>query len=212
VRYLPKWLWAVVICVAVPWGGLLYLIFGKARPAASMPGKVPTAEEAGIAASGPPLAGRVPVSPVVIEVDQLTKRFGPVTAVDGLSFTVRPGHVTGFLGPNGAGKTTTMRVILGLDAPTSGRALVGGRRYQEIIRPLHVAITVIYLLAVLCLVLPSPWNIRLGRFTLPFAAYQLVTLHPQPGLLSPGLSMLVLIGWPAAVLLAATLVITRRDA
>jgi ATPase subunit of ABC transporter with duplicated ATPase domains len=80
---------------------------------------------------GPGDAGRVPVSPVVIEVDQLTKRFGPVTA--GLSFTVRPGHVTGFLGPNGAGKTTTMRVILGLDAPTSGRALVGGRRYQEIL-------------------------------------------------------------------------------
>jgi ABC-2 type transport system ATP-binding protein len=139
VRYLPKWLWAVVICVSVPWGGLVYLIFGKARPAASMPWKVPVAEEPVIAASEPLLAGRVPVSPVVIEVDHLTKRFGPVTAVDGLSFTVRPGHVTGFLGPNGAGKTTTMRVILGLEAPTSGRALVGGRRYQEIIRPLHVA-------------------------------------------------------------------------
>ena len=57
-----------------------------------------------------------------IEVDGLTKRFGPVTAVDDLSFTVRPGRVTGFLGPNGAGKTTTMRIILGLAAPTSGRA------------------------------------------------------------------------------------------
>jgi ABC-2 type transport system ATP-binding protein len=73
----------------------------------------------------------------MIEVDHLSKRFGPVTAVDGLSFTVRPGHVTGFLGPNGAGKTTTMRVILGLDAPTAGTALVRGRRYQGIIRPLH---------------------------------------------------------------------------
>jgi ABC-2 type transport system ATP-binding protein len=73
----------------------------------------------------------------MIEVDQLRKRFGPVTAVDGLSFTVRPGQVTGFLGPNGAGKTTTMRVILGLDAPTSGTALVGGRRYQAIARPLR---------------------------------------------------------------------------
>ena len=77
------------------------------------------------------------VSPVVIEVAGLTKRFGPVTAVDDLSFTVRPGLVTGFLGPNGAGKTTTMRVILGLDAPTSGSALVGGRPYQHIIQPLH---------------------------------------------------------------------------
>ncbi len=72
-----------------------------------------------------------------IEVDGLTKRFGPVMAVDDLSFTVRPGHVTGFLGPNGAGKTTTMRIILGLAAPTSGRALVGGRRYDALIRPLR---------------------------------------------------------------------------
>jgi ABC-2 type transport system permease protein len=74
------------------------------------------------------------------------------------------------------------------------------------------AVTVLYLLAVLCLALPSPWNTTLGRFTLPFAAYQLVTLRPQPGLLSPGLSMLVLIGWPAAALLTAALVITHRDA
>jgi ABC-2 type transport system ATP-binding protein len=73
----------------------------------------------------------------MIEVSQLFKRYGRITAVDGVSFTVRPGHVTGFLGPNGAGKTTTMRVILGLDAPTSGTALVAGRRYQAIIRPLH---------------------------------------------------------------------------
>ena len=73
----------------------------------------------------------------MIEVDRLRKRFGPVTAVDGLSFTVRPGLVTGFLGPNCAGKTTTMRIILGLGAPTSGTALVGGRRYQAIIRPLR---------------------------------------------------------------------------
>jgi ABC-2 type transport system ATP-binding protein len=64
----------------------------------------------------------MPAESLMIEVDQLVKRFGAVTAVDGLSFTVRPGHVTGFLGPNGAGKTTTMRVILGLDAPTSGHA------------------------------------------------------------------------------------------
>jgi ABC-2 type transport system ATP-binding protein len=73
----------------------------------------------------------------MIELSRLTKRFGPVTAVDDLSVTVRAGRVTGFLGPNGAGKTTTMRIILGLDAPTSGTALVGGRRYQQIIRPLR---------------------------------------------------------------------------
>ena len=73
----------------------------------------------------------------MIEVDHLVKRFGVVTAVDGLSFTVRPGHVTGFLGPNGAGKTTTMRVILGLDAPTSGNATIDSQSYTGLVRPLH---------------------------------------------------------------------------
>ncbi|WP_034489085.1 ATP-binding cassette domain-containing protein [Actinomadura oligospora] len=74
----------------------------------------------------------------MIEVHELTKRYGPVTAVDRLSFTVRPGGVTGFLGPNGAGKSTTMRAILGLDTPTSGRALVNGVAYRTIDRPLRV--------------------------------------------------------------------------
>ncbi|WP_035276087.1 ATP-binding cassette domain-containing protein, partial [Actinoalloteichus caeruleus] len=64
---------------------------------------------------------------VRVEVRDLTKRFGSVTAVNGLSFTVEPGVVTGFLGPNGAGKTTTMRMILGLVTPTSGTATIGGR-------------------------------------------------------------------------------------
>jgi ABC-2 type transport system ATP-binding protein len=75
----------------------------------------------------------------MIEVCELTKRYGSAVAVDGLSFTVRPGRVTGFLGPNGAGKSTTMRVILGLDAPTAGRATVNGRPYQQLTRPLHQA-------------------------------------------------------------------------
>jgi ABC-2 type transport system permease protein len=70
----------------------------------------------------------------------------------------------------------------------------------------------IYGLAAFCLVLPSPWKDDFGRFTMPFAAYEILAMHPQPGLLPPGLSMLVLIGWPAAALLAAALVITRRDA
>ena len=67
----------------------------------------------------------------------MTKNFGAVTALDQLSFVVQPGRVTGFLGPNGAGKTTTMRVVLGLDKPTAGTALVGGRRYQDLVWPLH---------------------------------------------------------------------------
>jgi ABC-2 type transport system ATP-binding protein len=71
-----------------------------------------------------------------IEVTALRKRFGPVLALDGLSFAVMPGRVTGFVGPNGAGKSTTMRVILGLDAPDEGRALVGGRPYRSLERPL----------------------------------------------------------------------------
>ncbi|WP_405006823.1 ABC transporter ATP-binding protein [Kitasatospora purpeofusca] len=67
----------------------------------------------------------------MIEVHELTKRYGGKTAVDGLSFTVRPGQVTGFLGPNGAGKSTTLRMILGLEAPTGGTATVGGVPFRS---------------------------------------------------------------------------------
>jgi ABC-2 type transport system ATP-binding protein len=74
----------------------------------------------------------------MIEVDQLSKRFGPVTAVDGLSFAVRPGRVTGFLGPNGAGKSTTMRLLLGLDHPNTGTATIHGKRYRDLVEPLRV--------------------------------------------------------------------------
>jgi ABC-2 type transport system ATP-binding protein len=73
----------------------------------------------------------------MIEVRQLTKRYGPKTVVDGLDFTAQPGQVTGFLGPNGAGKSTTMRMIMGLDRPTSGTATVNGRRYAEHAAPLQ---------------------------------------------------------------------------
>lgn len=72
----------------------------------------------------------------MIEVTGLSKRYGATLAVDDLSFTVPPGQVTGFLGPNGAGKSTTMRMILGLDAPTSGSVTVNGRPYTEYRRPL----------------------------------------------------------------------------
>ncbi|GIJ00407.1 ABC-2 type transport system ATP-binding protein [Sediminihabitans luteus] len=72
----------------------------------------------------------------MIVVQGLTKRYGPRTAVDGISFTVRPGQVTGFVGPNGAGKSTTMRMIMGLDRPTSGTAKVNGRAYAQHTSPL----------------------------------------------------------------------------
>ncbi|GHH62824.1 ABC transporter ATP-binding protein [Kitasatospora indigofera] len=73
----------------------------------------------------------------MIEVQGLSKSYGQTLAVDDLSFGVRPGVVTGFLGPNGAGKTTSMRMILGLDRPTAGRALIGGRPYVELADPLR---------------------------------------------------------------------------
>ncbi|MFK4039053.1 ABC transporter ATP-binding protein [Nonomuraea wenchangensis] len=73
-----------------------------------------------------------------VEVRGLTKRYGTLTAVDDLSFTVRPGAVTAFLGPNGAGKTTTMRMMVGHVAPTSGGVTIGGRRYRDLPRPTTV--------------------------------------------------------------------------
>jgi len=75
----------------------------------------------------------------MIEVCDLTKRYGATLAVDSLSFAVRPGIVTGFLGPNGSGKSTTMRLILGLDSPDAGQARIGGRRYRDLRWPLREA-------------------------------------------------------------------------
>ena len=73
----------------------------------------------------------------MIEVSGLTKVYGRLRAVDDLSFTVRPGRVTGFLGPNGAGKTTTLRMVLGLVTPTRGGATIGGSRYADLAEPLR---------------------------------------------------------------------------
>jgi ABC-2 type transport system ATP-binding protein len=73
----------------------------------------------------------------MIEVRGLSKRYGPAVAVDDLSFTVRPGSVTGFLGPNGSGKSATLRMIIGLDFPDAGYARIGGRAYRELRWPLR---------------------------------------------------------------------------
>src|ERR1700674_212049 len=73
----------------------------------------------------------------MIAAISLTKRYGETAAVRDLSFTVRPGVVTGFLGPNGSGKSTTMRLILDLDLPNSGHATVNGKRYRDHLAPLH---------------------------------------------------------------------------
>ncbi|MQA08539.1 MAG: ATP-binding cassette domain-containing protein [Pseudonocardiaceae bacterium] len=74
----------------------------------------------------------------MIEAEGLTKRYGKTVAVDDLSFTVKPGRVTGFLGPNGAGKSTTMRMILGLDNPTAGSVRVNGKHYHQLHHPLRI--------------------------------------------------------------------------
>ncbi|MEV6039457.1 ATP-binding cassette domain-containing protein [Nonomuraea sp. NPDC052116] len=73
----------------------------------------------------------------MIEISQLSKRYGAKTAVEEVSFTARPGRVTGFLGPNGAGKSSTLRVLLGLDAASAGTALVNGMRYRDLRHPLR---------------------------------------------------------------------------
>ena len=73
----------------------------------------------------------------MIQLDGLTKRYGDALAVDDLTAEILPGRVTGFLGPNGAGKSTTMRMILGLDHPSAGSALLDGRRYAELSSPLR---------------------------------------------------------------------------
>jgi ABC-type branched-subunit amino acid transport system ATPase component len=134
VRYLPKWAWAVVCLISIPLGGIVYLSIAKVRDYSLdeplRPDGAPHRSQSG--------SGTVPIGrPGAIKVEGLTKRFGSLTALDDLNFEVQPGRVTGFLGPNGAGKSTTMRVILGLDAPTAGRSLVGGRRYDQIVRPLR---------------------------------------------------------------------------
>jgi ABC-2 type transport system ATP-binding protein len=73
----------------------------------------------------------------MIEARGLVKRYGSTAAVNDLTFTIRPGLVTGFLGPNGAGKTTTMRLILGLDFPSAGIVTVNGQPYAQLASPMH---------------------------------------------------------------------------
>ncbi len=140
-RYLPRSAWAVIICVSIPLGGIVYLAVGR-RPtppidsASPTPGRTPPADDPGSAPLGT-MRWRADAGGAEIEVIHLTKRFGAAVAIDDLSFTVRPGRVTGFLGPNGAGKTTTMRIILGLVAPTTGATSIAGRGYRQIAWPLR---------------------------------------------------------------------------
>jgi ABC-2 type transport system permease protein len=107
-----------------------------------------------------------------------------------------------------------LRAVLAAGFTLAACALVGvgvGAILRHTAGAIAAAIGLVVLLAAVCLALPAPWNVRLGRFTLPFAAYQEVTAHPTAGLFSPGLSLLILIAWPAAALIAAAIVLTRRD-
>jgi energy-coupling factor transporter ATP-binding protein EcfA2 len=106
----------------------------------------------------------------MITVTGLTKRYGDRTVVDGVSFTVRPGTVTGFLGPNGAGKTTTMRMVTGLVPASAGEALVDGRRYVDLPNPAAVMGTLLDAGAVhpgrtTCASWPTPSACRPGGWT-----------------------------------------------
>jgi ABC-2 type transport system ATP-binding protein len=125
----------VIILAALVLGGLVWLLRGRAgrgAPASQARGDSP-------AVPGRPFEGRtIPGEEIPrgrITVSGLTKDYAAVKAVDGLSFTVEPGRVTGFLGPNGAGKTTTLRMLLGLVAPTAGTATIGGARYADLDQP-----------------------------------------------------------------------------
>ena len=110
------------------------------RPAATVSGMRRADDERAPVESPPPEAelGRRPAaSEPAVSVRELTKRYGDVVAVDGVSFSLQPGSITGFLGPNGAGKTTTLRLLVGLAKPTAGDALVFGHRYAELENPMR---------------------------------------------------------------------------
>jgi ABC-2 type transport system permease protein len=107
-----------------------------------------------------------------------------------------------------------LRAVLVAGCTLAACALVGvgvGAVIRHTAGAIAAAVTVVYLLAAACLALPQPWNVRLGRITLPFAAYADVAAHPPAGSLSAGLSLLILIAWPAATLVIAAIVLTRRD-
>ncbi len=106
-------------------------------PAATDTGPPRTGETISTRGEAPPRPRRHAVPMTSIDVHALTKEYGTRRAVDDLTFTVRPGRVTGFLGPNGAGKSTTMRLVLGLDRPTSGTATIGGHAYATFREPLR---------------------------------------------------------------------------
>ena len=129
----------------------------------------------------------------------------------GLTQALLSGHHRGvsLAQPGVPGAVLAAGVLLAVSALT-GLGL--GAIVRHVAGAVAALVGLLYLLSLACLLLPSPWHDRVGRFTIALAAYQVVALHPQRGLLSPALSMLVLAAWPAVVLAAAGVVISRRDA
>jgi ABC-2 type transport system permease protein len=111
--------------------------------------------------------------------------------------------------PGVPGAVAAAGILLAVSALT-GLGL--GAILRHVAGAVAALVGLVYLLSLVCLLLPSPWQDRIGRFTIALAAYQVVAQHPQPGLLAPCLSLLVLVAWPIAVLALAGVVISRRDA
>src|SRR5579859_3169572 len=106
----------------------------QGRPSRSIPG-MQDPQRGSVAAEWPSQDAAGATAEPAVSVRGLSKRYGEVAAIDGLTFTLGRGTITGFLGPNGAGKTTTLRLLLGLAEPTAGEALVFGHRYRELDQP-----------------------------------------------------------------------------
>jgi len=169
----------------------------------------------------------------MIQARELTKRYGPVTAVDGLTFDVRPGRVTGFLGPNGAGKSTTMRMFLGLNAPSAGTATLNGRAFGRIRAPLQAVVALVgiglgtvirhtagavtalvgglFVAPTVVSVLPANWAHDIGRYLLANAGDRLWSINPGQPLMSVPFAFMLCAGYVAAALAAAFYLIRRRD-
>jgi ABC-type sulfate/molybdate transport systems ATPase subunit len=157
----------------------------------------------------------------MIEARNLVKRYGSTMAVNDLSFSIRPGMVTGFLGPNGAGKTTTMRMILGLDAPTQGSVTVAGRSYRDLPAPMREvgpAAAIACMMAVLLVLpgiaqaLPGSWRNPVNEFWPTQAGSQLTSVHHSAHTLQPWPGFGVMCLFVAIVYAIAWTLLDRRDA
>ena len=154
----------------------------------------------------------------MIEARGLSKRCGGKVAIDDLSFTVRPGHVTGFLGPNGAGETTTMRMILGLDRPTAESVTGEGALIRHTAGAITAILGVLFLLPLLGQALPSSWYNEIVQWLPSATALGPITSSaPPPPAVAPHLysawgEFAVFCGYAAVLVAAGAWSFLRRDA